>query len=364
MQPNVLAALFLPRRRLATAERTLLQRGGLLGGSQWVAPRGQCQYRQQDFSAVPKRQRHAAAELHAKRLLPNAGSRARIGWSDGIAHFWVWENPFPAAIKGRQRWVPEPVLRRPAIANGIYLLNCSSGVEGQIWRDGHLAASQWWPAVPPLENWHRFLRGASASIEQSPAVPAAQNLPLLAHPWVLLQPERSGRFGGSEFVIWVSCLALLAAAAGWQLASLRQWNAARDAQASALEDLRQRAEPILAAQESADDSMRELATLARLQTGVSDYGMLAEVIAPLPEGSQVMAWTRESGKLQVVVKTTLKDPVKLVQLYARHAVLHEVSATPSGEFFQLVFDLPKPPPEETVSTTDSSVDAAKKEALR
>ncbi|MBS0226984.1 MAG: hypothetical protein JSS25_11660 [Proteobacteria bacterium] len=350
MQPNVLAALFLPRRRLATAERTLLQRGGPLGGSQWVAPRGQCQYRQQDFSAVPKRQRHAAAELHAKRLVPNSESRVRIGWMDGIAHFWIWENPLPAAIKGRQRWVPEAVLRRPAIANGTYLVNCSSGVEGQIWRDGHLRGSQWWPAVPTLESWHRFLRGAGASIEQSPAVPKAHGLPLLAHPWALLQPERSGRFAGSEFVVWVGCLAVLAAAAGWELASLQQWEKARETQASALEDMRAKAGAILAARESADDSTSQLAALAGLQTGVSDYALIADVIAPLPQGSQLMAWTRETGKIQALVKTKLDDPVKLVLLYRNHALLREVTATPSGEFIQLVFDLPKPPPEESAGS--------------
>ena len=310
---------------------------------------------------MPKRQRHAAAELHAKRLLPNSESRVRIGWVDGVAHFWIWENPLPAAIKGRQRWIPESVLRRPAIANGTYLVHCTDGVEGQVWKDGRLVASQWWPAAPPAENWHRFMRGAGVSIEQSSKVPTPQNLPLLPHPWALLQPERSGRFGGNEFVIWVACLAVLAAAAGWELASLQQWEKTREAQASALEDMRQRVGPILAAREGTEDTTRELANLAKLQTGVSDYALIADVIVPLPAGSQLMAWTRESGKIQAMVKTSLKDPMKLVQLYRGHALLHEVSATPSGDFFQLVFELPKPPPEEAASTTDATSDATKKD---
>ena len=75
---NPLAALFLPKRRLAAADPLILQRGGLLGGTQWVVKRAECQYRRHDFSGIPARQRAAAAALHAKRLLPTVDALVRI----------------------------------------------------------------------------------------------------------------------------------------------------------------------------------------------------------------------------------------------------------------------------------------------
>ena len=66
------------------------QSGGLLGGSEWVVPRGECQYRQHDFSQLPARRRRAAARLAVPRFEPAPGARVHIAWQQGIAHYWIW----------------------------------------------------------------------------------------------------------------------------------------------------------------------------------------------------------------------------------------------------------------------------------
>ena len=357
--PNPLAALFLPRRRLAAADPLVLQRGGPFGGSQWVAPRGECQYRRHDFRGIPQRQRAAAAALHVKRYLPSTDAVARIGWQGDVAHFWIWEKPLPAVQKGRARWMPESALRAPAIPDGLHLMRCIAGVEGQVWKGGKLLASQWWPEAPGLEAWQRFLRGAGLPLDQASGKPSVQERPLAVYPWALMQAERSGRFAEAEFVIWVATLSLLAAAAGWQSASLQQWSGRRESQAVELETLRASSSTILAGREAADAATAELARLQKLQNGLSDYVLVADIIGPLPSGSQVMRYLREGGKVTALVKTEQKDLRRLVAFYQAHPVLKEASAASAAEFVELTFDLPKPPDDEADATGTIGAEAVR-----
>ena len=377
--PNPLAALFLPKRRLAAAEPIVLQRGSLLGGTQWVVPRGECQYRRHDFSALPARQRQAAAALHVKRYFPTVDSLARIGWLGGIAHFWIWEKPLPAVIRSRQKWLPESALRRPLLPNGLHLLKCENGVEGQAWRDGNLLASQWWASTPEVDEWHRFLRSAGFAVDQGPVVPSIQLLPLLPYPWPQMQPTRTGQLANAEFVIWLSTLALLAAAAGWQASSLQEWKKLRDAQAIELAAMRAQSGPILEARERAEEALAQLQDLESMLQGVSDYDLIADVVRPLPAGTRLLNYTREASKLQVTVTVpgqvattpTIPAPMsqaqvampgatlprvdirKIVALYQGHPLLSEAAATPVLGGLALEFSLPEVEEDEESDTGSS-----------
>lgn len=386
--PNPLAALFLPKRRLAAADPLILQRGAVLGGTQWVVPRGECQYRRHDFSALTARQRQAAAALHVKRYLPTSESLARIGWLDGIAHFWIWEKPLPAVIRSRQKWLPESALRRPMLPNGLHLLKCERGLEGQAWRDGNLMASQWWPMAPDIDDWHRFLRSAGLPVDQAPAVPSVQNAPLLAYPWPQMQPVRSGQLANAEFLIWVTSFCLLAAAAGWQASSLQEWRKLRAAQEVELATLRAQAGPILEARERAEAAVARLQEMQSMLQGVSDYDLIADMVRPLPAGTRLLNYTRETGKLQATVTVpgqgtpgqtmpgtsgqaaapvTLSlgqlglpgaalprvDVRRIVALYQGHPLLSDASATPVPGGLLLEFALPKSE-EEDKAAVDAS----------
>ena len=369
--PSPLAALFLPKRRLAAADPLILQRGGLLGGTQWVVPRGECQFRRHDFSAIPPRQRRPAAALHLQRLLPTSDSVARIGWVGSIALFWIWENPLPAVLKTRQKWLPESALRRPVLANGLHLLRCQSGVEGQYWRDGSLVASQWWPDAPALDAWHRFLRGAGVAIDQSVSVPSVQSAQWLDYPWPVMQPVRSGQLANTEFLIWLVTLCLLAAAAGSQASSLHEWGRLREKQQEQLVALRARSGPILDARERAEALAARLQDYRVVQDGISDYDLIAEVIRPLPAGTRLVEYLRDGRKLSVKVALPGQSPAvpasamgqpvvqplpdismqpklptvdvrRMVALYAAHPLLDQASATPVLGGVLLEFDLPAP----------------------
>jgi hypothetical protein len=64
----------------------------------------------------------------------------------------------------RCRLIPEPLLRKPA-PDGAHLVRCIDGVEGQIWREGWLYASRWWPAPPNGHDWRLFLHASATSAD-------------------------------------------------------------------------------------------------------------------------------------------------------------------------------------------------------
>lgn len=336
-----LAALFSPTRRLTGNETTLVQQGGLLGGQEKVVPRAECQYRRLDLTAIPARQRSAAARLAVSRYAPSPGAATHVAWTGGIAHLWIWAAQAPESERGEQRWIPETLLAAPPAADGPRLLAVSPGVEGQLWQSGQLLTSQWWAQAPDQEAWQRFLRGAGLDPETAPVPPQPVVLPWSTSPW---GERQRGGFASSavdERLLWVAVLALLALAFGWQVAGLVRWNNAGKALASQLEMARNTAAPLLAAREQAEQAQEDTEHLLQLQNGPGDYELMGEIIAALPQGAQLRAWSRNSDKLQVAVQSAEADPRKFVSAFEKLPRLADVTATPvAGGTMQLAFTLP------------------------
>jgi len=72
-------------------------------------------------------------------------------------------------------------MREPE-TEAIRMAVMTDGFEGQVWRDGFLAASRWWPAPPSTSEWISFLRSAGADLSQIPQ-PVPREAPLLNQPW-------------------------------------------------------------------------------------------------------------------------------------------------------------------------------------
>lgn len=334
-----LAALFLPTRRLAGTEGSpVVLQGGALGGQQWLVPRAECQYRRVDLSAMPPRQRVAAARLAAARFQPSPGSVTHIAWRQGVAHLWIWMSPPVAVASGDERWIPESLLL-PTPADGPRLLQLVRGTEGQIWEAGQLAVSQWWPDVPDLDSWQRFLRaGGLESAVAAPPVP--ESLPW-SPPWG--EGGRSwlpGSVAARERLAWQAGGVVLALILGWQLAGLARWQVATTRLASDLDAIRKDMAPVLADRERAERAAAEADRLRQLQNGLSDYELMSRIVAALPEGVRMHGWRREPGKLDVLVSGGGNDPRPFVAAFAGKLELAELTATPLPTGMQLSFTLP------------------------
>lgn len=339
-QRKTLAAIFSPTRRLIGPEPQVVSRGGLLGTSEWVVQRAQCLYRRVDLSALPPRQRGGAARIAVRQHEPVEGAAAHVAWTGGVAHIWLWTAPDPGVARGDVAWVPESLVRSPPPGDGLRLLRLVQGTEGQYWREGSLRASQYWPEPPDAEQWRRFVRACGLGPEHASAVPEPVDAGW-SRPWADGRRTWPASPARLERWAWIGGLWILAAVLGWQLAALMRWQDAQRDLSARLEALRAQSTPLLAARERAEAAREELLRLRELQRGVSDYRLMADVVAALPEGSLLTAWLREGGKLQVALKSRQTDPRTFVAAFEKHELLADVSATslPEGRM-QLEFTLP------------------------
>jgi hypothetical protein len=290
-----------------------------------VVPRAELHYRRLDFTALPERRRAAAARL---ALLRDDGASAlqRIAWHRAIAHVWSWTPGGDATARDRAGWVPESLVRARPASDGPILVATLDGVEGQVWRDGDLVASQWWPAVPSQQAWHRFLRSAALAPAAAVDVPVPAQLGWSA-PWARLR----GAAGGADVVeatAWRVALAGIAAALGWQVMAHEHERAAHEDLVARMDALRAQATPLLDARERADAAVTEIERLRGLQRASSDYSLMPAVTIPLGEGARLLAWSRQGDVLKAKVAVKDLDPRVVVGAYTRVRLLADAQATP------------------------------------
>lgn len=322
-------ALFLPHRRWLDAEAGLLQAGGWFGPRQCVVPRADCLHRRLPFGGVPANQREQALALAAEREAPAAGGRHAVRWQGDVAQLWLLPAERSASLSGDEVLVAESsLLPPPRTPDADRLVAVQRGVEGQVWREGELRASRWWPSVPDGDAWARFLRASGLPVPPDPRAPPVETHPLLSEPW--------GRAGGRlawapaqlESAFWAGLVAFAAAVIGWQVAAGVVWTVAAEWQAHRVERLRESAAPLIAARERAEAARDRIAAYGALTATPVDLLLLAELRARLPAEARLGAWFRDAAQLRVEVEGGGSDPRTFVQALAPHPVLSTVVANP------------------------------------
>lgn len=325
-----------------------MQRGGPLGPVERVVPRAQCLYRRMEFAAVARNRRAAAADLAVRRAYPRAQAQHYIAWSGSTAHAWIWPDADAdagAADDADQRWLPESVLMPPPAGDGERLLALAQGCEGQVWRQGELRASRWWPQPPDEMQWRLFLRASGVEQSGTARVPMPQSLPWLTRPWGGGRGAMPWTPATLERLGWAAAAVVLGFALGWQLVSHASWSLSSLRLSARLDALRQQATPLLDARERAQADLDTLIAYRRLQSGLSDYSLMADVIAPLPADARLVGWRREGRRLQATLQSAQTDPRVFVSAFQQHPLLSRVTANPAAnpQQIQLDFELPASP---------------------
>lgn len=322
-------ALFSPHRRWLDAEAGPPQVGGWFGPRQCIVPRADCLHRRLAFGGVPADQREPALALAAERAAPMPGSRHAVRWQGDAAQLWLLPAEQSASLGIDEVLVAESSLLPPPDRSDVErLVAVQRGVEGQVWRDGELRASRWWPASPDAEAWARFLRASGVSVAPAPTVPTVETLALLSEPW--------GRPGGRlawapaqlEAAFWTALVAVAAAVIGWQLAAGVVWTTAAAWQSHRVEQLRESAAPQIAARERAESARGRIDAYRALTATPIDLLLLADLRRALPEEARLTAWFRDAAQLRVEVEGGGTDPRIFVQALAEHPVLSTVVANP------------------------------------
>lgn len=97
------------------------------------------------------------------------------------AWLYAWDRSAFAArvadtpVQRARQVLPETLLFAPPSADGARLLACREGFAAELWADGRLQATRWWPGQPSTADWTLFLRGAGQPADDE-APPAALSL--------------------------------------------------------------------------------------------------------------------------------------------------------------------------------------------
>ncbi len=261
-------------------------------------------------NGVPPDKRLNALKLQALEWAPYARPGMMFDLSDDGAGVWTWDSDRVEKIvrdngldPASLRFVPETALHRP-MAQGLRLVSCLDGFEGQVWRDKRLMASRWWPSIPPVEDWVRFQRAAGLdphAVSPELAAPVAEEW--LRSPW----PRRgfawsvkgvpTGQLAAAAAVVLLAVSAYQVgevAHLGRAVASLGRANAALAATAKPLETARA---------QTLDANARAQAIFA-LENRDNQLSLMARVAEQLPtNGTQLTSWIYQDGDLTITMSS-------------------------------------------------------------
>lgn len=314
--------LFRPSYRLAIdsdgPEREIFK-GGALGLVVHLVPRAACTFTRAKLvgesraalKAFELRVRHAQPFENADlRLVKEAKGDHAVAWS------WRSVGNWRAREGEKFRFVLPESLAREGMENGVRLVRCSVGLEGEVWRDGRLTASRWWRAKPSPEDWRIFLRASQVDPDSASDVPPVADEPR----WrdlppkavvsretfgVLASPAKLGAAIALAFAAFAAFFASQFAVAKFQSARLQ----------AALETTLQANADQIQARVDAIDALESVRSLARAGKSWTALEALAAVGKVMPAGTATLTSFRMNGG-EVEINLETNAPANGAELVA------------------------------------------------
>lgn len=318
-----------------------------------VVSRGHCRFGRFDLSRLPAAKRASALALQLSGWSPFVDSGYAIAWSaDGQADVWCWDSAalraaWQAAVGGKlPRLVPETPLRAaPANGEGLRLVRCLDGFEGQYWRDGQLNASRWWPAAPEASAQLAFQRDCGIAPDALQAHLAVEELPLQSKPWRPLNDVGgpSGQIAAPELAAY----AVLALALGVPTLSLAvdefRLSRARAGAQAELASETERSQGVLAARNEALTAIDQARALSELQPYPPPLVHMTAIARALPEagGSVLKEWEMNEGKLRVLIASPSAEiaGAEHVRALEQTGLFHDVKILTQADPRQMAFTM-------------------------
>lgn len=263
-------------------------------------------------------------------------------WDEGAAHVWAWDaERVDAEMRtagldpGGARTIPETALHHGG-GEGARLATCLDGFEGQVWRDGRLTGSRWWPDLPAPGQWVGFQRDNGLSPDrQSNFIPQPVATTLADEPWArpLAAPLQALPFREEGTVLRLMVV-VLSATTIWYGIQLAKVVLAKGEQERELRQLQLRSEPVLTARGQALEARARALALQGILERFPDQGMLmAKVAEVLPkDGSTLREWDYANGRLRLVIAVAGKlGSSDFVKLFQATGVFRDVEAIPSPD---------------------------------
>lgn len=326
-----------------SASRGVERRGGsverLILGERVIISRALCHF--ETMNAFPGGQslrRYEAAKLSARARTPIADPDFYFDWGKEQVGVWSWPKSLTADLTDFEGEIlPETVLH-PPLQDGARLMAAIDGYEGQVWRDGQLKASRWWPNQPGDADWASFLR-VTRSTGAGQFRPAAENLvlsdrPTHAQPYTALVDRVKSISLRDMAALALLCIAVPALYLLGQWAQLSQTRASASAELSALSE--ETAE-IGAARLTAQIASNELALYAQALNRRHPAELLASVSEELARFSiRLDAFEQNDDLLSLNLRADADfAPEALVRAMEENPLMNSVRLEPgrgSGEW--------------------------------
>jgi len=287
--------------------------------------------------SLPESKRKSALALLVRKWSPFVSSQFAVQWAGHRACVYAWDDDaVAAAIVASDQDVarctvwPETFFR-PPLADGVRLAQMLDGVEGQIWRDGLLTATRWWPSSPTQHEWAIFLRAAGADLTRASLnIPPATQSELLPQPWTtvsapitdlwsLFQNERAAAVAAA--VVAVPFLYYLSQAAVLMMATMRV--------ESSIADMAAANQSIRSDRAAAFTNLNSVESYLGLEAFPSQFQTLNVVTALLRDSKvNIAEWTFDAGQLQLLLQADrpLEAPF-FIEMFERDAYFSNVSGT-------------------------------------
>lgn len=247
---------------------------------------------------------------------------------------WAWsrsalaidDEPALAHPAPRRVW-PESIFRGQPAADGEELLRMQSGVEGRVWREHALVASEWWPDVPDLGAWNRFRRGAG--LAPAAALPLLQEPPLLATPWTkrrnaVAVGDLATRYRQHALLAVLGLAAALLAAPA--ASALKFWVAGQQVERE-MAGLDAGMSRNLDAREAAIRDVARIHELLALRPPAGQVELLAAATTLFPQGDwQLLEWRMpDASSVDIEARIPQPDPAALARAWEASELFEKVT---------------------------------------
>lgn len=345
------------RRSLTSKKRYRQLQGGVakpegkgFGRCDWVLSRPLYRFARFEFKSVTKLQREQALALRIRQWAPHTETGSYVLWDQDNAQVWAWDaRGVQAEILANKLQpksttiVPETVLHSRH-QQGVYLVACMDGYEGQVWLNGTMNSSRWWQELPAIEEWINFQRDAGVLPEnRSNEVPPVLRLSLNQDPWARSASLNGSSFygGNTEQSIVATLILCLFAASMWYGTQLIKLNGEIRNQGKELEALNQQAAPIVDARGKAMEALGRVKMLLSLDPYPDQLGLLAKVAESLSnDGAYLKEWEFQNGKLKVQITSPKKIMSSdYIKLFESLEIFKNVQAAPTTDPTSLVLNM-------------------------
>jgi hypothetical protein len=289
--------------------------------------------------------RKSALGLLVRKWSPYPSTGFMAHWVGRRATVYAWdsakvESAILEAGLSLNRCVvwPETFLRDP-IQNGARLARMTDGYEGQVWRDGLLVATRWWPEAPQSQAWVMFLRSAGADLSQVDLLkPQPVDSTMAAFPWTvaaapitdvwsLLQNERAAAIAAT--IVLVPFIYLIAQAGILGIATGHV--------SGAMSDLSGANQSIRLERSEALANLDTIQRYLSLEPYPSQFELLADARHVLvPANVTITEWLYDSGNIEMSVRgDTPLDATFYIEAFEKDPAFSNVTATTENQGNQL-----------------------------